>query len=111
MKVRYKRDDAKEELTEEDLEKPVAISLTETPTLWLLDIIGTAVSLESDEAENIKERNEAYTTVSGEKGREGLGRDRRGMGDGVRQGEYGILMQYRSLHSVNNSKMSASLKS
>ena len=67
--MRYKRDDVKEELTEEDLEKPVVISLTETPTLWLLDIIGTAVSLESDEAENVKERNEAYTEVSGGKGK------------------------------------------
>ena len=63
-KVRYKREEVKEELSEEELERPVAISLTETDTIWLLDIIGVAVSLEADEAEHIKERNATYDAVS-----------------------------------------------
>ena len=62
--MRYKREEVKEELTEEDLEKPVPISLMETDTIWLLDIIGVSVSLESEEAEHIKEQNEAYMAVS-----------------------------------------------
>ena len=65
-KVRYKREEVKEELSEEELERPVAISLTETDTIWLLDIIGVAVSLEADEAEHIKERNATYDAVSSE---------------------------------------------
>ena len=63
-KFRYKREEVKEELSEEDLDRPVAISLTETDTIWLLDIIGVAVSLEADEAEHIKERNATYDAVS-----------------------------------------------
>ena len=50
-------------LTEEDLEKIVDIKLSETETIWLLDMPGVCVSLESKEAEEVKEKNHQYQEV------------------------------------------------
>ncbi|XP_074640566.1 dynein axonemal intermediate chain 4-like [Tubulanus polymorphus] len=58
--IRHRREDTKEVLTESDLEKSVDVHLSETETIWLLDMPGTCVSLESDEATAIKTKNEQY---------------------------------------------------
>ena len=63
--TRVIREEPKEELTEHDLEKVHDITLTETDTIWILDIPGVCVSLESEEAEEIKEQNERYAEVRG----------------------------------------------
>ena len=54
----------KEELTEEDLEKIVDVNLSETETIWLLDMPGICVSLESEEAPSVREQNTRYQEVS-----------------------------------------------
>ena len=41
----------------------VDIILKETETIWILDIPGTCVALDSDEAELVKTKNEAYKEV------------------------------------------------
>lgn len=53
----------KETLTEDDLDKVVNLTLTETETIWLLDMPGTSVSNEAEEAAKIKKRNEEYQEV------------------------------------------------
>ena len=58
------RQDVKEDLTEEDLEKIVTFNLTETETIWLLDMPGICVSTESEEAAVVHEKNERYQEVS-----------------------------------------------
>ncbi|XP_048581208.1 dynein axonemal intermediate chain 4-like isoform X2 [Nematostella vectensis] len=50
----------KEEITEADLDKMVHLTLTETETMWLLDIPGTYVSEDNENAPEIKERNQKY---------------------------------------------------
>ena len=42
----------------------VGIVLTETETIWLLDIPGTCVALDSEEAQLVKKRNEEYQEVT-----------------------------------------------
>jgi hypothetical protein len=42
-------------LTAAELDKPVTISLVETPTFWLLDIVGSCVAKDSDEAPGVEE--------------------------------------------------------
>ncbi|XP_033737005.1 WD repeat-containing protein 78-like isoform X1 [Pecten maximus] len=58
--IRHKREEVKETLTDADLEKEVDLTLTETETIWLLDLPTICVSTESDEAASIKKRNETY---------------------------------------------------
>ncbi|XP_062586196.1 dynein axonemal intermediate chain 4-like isoform X1 [Saccostrea cucullata] len=58
--IRHKREEVKETLTDADLEKIVDLTLTETETIWLLDMPGTSVSTESEEAAGVKKRNEEY---------------------------------------------------
>ena len=58
------RQDVKEDLTEEDLEKTVAFNLTETETIWLLDMPGVCISTESEEASVVNQNNERYQEVS-----------------------------------------------
>ena len=50
-------------MTEEDLEKEIGVHLTETPTIWLLDLNGVSISVDGDDANDIKERNEKYKEV------------------------------------------------
>ena len=38
----------------------VDVLLSETETIWLLDIPSTAVGLDSEEAKSVQERNEKY---------------------------------------------------
>ena len=61
----YKREEVSEELTEEDLNKNVTINLSETETIWLLDMAGICVSLESEEAVAVREQNARYQEVGG----------------------------------------------
>ena len=42
----------------------VVITLTETETIWMLDIPGTCVALDSEEAEEVKAKNEKYQEVT-----------------------------------------------
>lgn len=58
-KVKHKE----EELNENDLEKIVDIQLTETDTIWLLDLTGVCVSNESDESALVREQNARYHEV------------------------------------------------
>ncbi|XP_052774129.1 dynein axonemal intermediate chain 4-like isoform X2 [Mya arenaria] len=58
--IRHKREEVKEDLTEDDLEKIIDLTLTETETIWLLDMPGVCVSLESEEAAGVTKKNEAY---------------------------------------------------
>ncbi|XP_031569153.1 WD repeat-containing protein 78-like isoform X2 [Actinia tenebrosa] len=50
----------KEELTEEDLEKQVHLTLTETDTIWLLDLPGTYVAEDHEFAIEEKEKIQKY---------------------------------------------------
>ncbi|XP_063442317.1 dynein axonemal intermediate chain 4-like isoform X1 [Mytilus trossulus] len=58
--IKVKREDVKEVLLEDDLEKIVDLTLTETATIWLLDMPTVCVSNEADEAKSIQEKNEKY---------------------------------------------------
>ncbi|XP_033637142.1 WD repeat-containing protein 78-like [Asterias rubens] len=58
--VHTERNIEKQLLTEEDLDKVVSINLSETDTIWMLDLPGICLSAESDEAAKVKERNEKY---------------------------------------------------
>ncbi|XP_048255651.1 dynein axonemal intermediate chain 4-like isoform X2 [Haliotis rufescens] len=58
--IRHRREEVKEILTDMDLEKMVDLTLTETETIWLLDMPAVCISLESDEADQVKTRNEKY---------------------------------------------------
>ncbi|XP_071605984.1 dynein axonemal intermediate chain 4 isoform X4 [Heliangelus exortis] len=52
-----------EMLTEEDLDRRVDIYLTETETLWILDMSPAVVSTESEDAARILERNKIYSEM------------------------------------------------
>ena len=41
------------------------MSLNETETIWILDIPGMCVALDSEEAEAVKKRNQDYQQVQG----------------------------------------------
>ena len=58
--IRHKREEVKEILADDDLEKIVDLTLTETETIWLLDMPTVCVSNEADDASAIKEKNEKY---------------------------------------------------
>uniref|UniRef100_A0A8C3RLB8 Dynein axonemal intermediate chain 4 n=1 Tax=Chelydra serpentina TaxID=8475 RepID=A0A8C3RLB8_CHESE len=58
--VLVRREEIKEQLTKEDIDKRVDIYLTETETIWLLDMPTVMVSIESEDAEKVKERNKDY---------------------------------------------------
>ncbi|KAM9129256.1 dynein axonemal intermediate chain 4 isoform 2-T2 [Pangshura tecta] len=58
--VQVRRDEIKEQLTKEDIDKRVDIYLTETETIWLLDMPTVMISVESEDAEKVQERNKDY---------------------------------------------------
>uniref|UniRef100_A0A674JV03 Uncharacterized protein n=1 Tax=Terrapene triunguis TaxID=2587831 RepID=A0A674JV03_9SAUR len=58
--VQVRRDEIKEQLTKEDIDKRVDIYLTETETIWLLDMPTVMMSVESEDAEKVQERNKDY---------------------------------------------------
>jgi len=51
--VQVRREEIKEQLTEEDLDKRVDIYLTETETLRMLDLPPVVVSVESEDAARV----------------------------------------------------------
>uniref|UniRef100_A0A669PGP3 Dynein axonemal intermediate chain 4 n=1 Tax=Phasianus colchicus TaxID=9054 RepID=A0A669PGP3_PHACC len=61
--VQVRREEIKEQLTEEDLDKRVDIYLTETETLRMLDLPTVVVSVESEDAARVLERNKIYVDV------------------------------------------------
>lgn len=50
-------------LTAAELDRPVTISLVETQTFWLLDMVGSCVAKDSDEAALVEEENEKYAAL------------------------------------------------
>ncbi|KFV19790.1 WD repeat-containing protein 78, partial [Tauraco erythrolophus] len=61
--VQVRREEVKEELTREDLDRRVDIYLTETETVWILDMPSVAVSVESEDAGRVLERNRIYVDI------------------------------------------------
>ncbi|KAJ8376223.1 hypothetical protein SKAU_G00068030 [Synaphobranchus kaupii] len=61
--VQVRREEVKEQIREDMLDDVVARYLSETDTIWLLDLPGVSVSVESEEAETVKEKNKEYTEL------------------------------------------------
>ncbi|POI24988.1 hypothetical protein CIB84_011261 [Bambusicola thoracicus] len=61
--VQVRQEEIKEQLTEEDLDKRVDIYLIETETLRMLDLPPVVVSVESEDAERVLERNKIYVDI------------------------------------------------
>ncbi|XP_053929730.1 dynein axonemal intermediate chain 4 isoform X2 [Cuculus canorus] len=61
--VQVRQEEIKEELTKEELDRRVDIYLTETETLWMLDMPSVVVSVESEDAGRVLERNRIYTDI------------------------------------------------
>uniref|UniRef100_A0A803YAY8 Uncharacterized protein n=1 Tax=Meleagris gallopavo TaxID=9103 RepID=A0A803YAY8_MELGA len=61
--VQVRQEEIKEQLTEEDLDKRVDIYLTETENLWMLDLPPVVVSVESEDAARVLERNKIYVDI------------------------------------------------
>lgn len=58
--IKVGREEPKEIIGENDLEKIVDLTLTETETIWLLDMPTVCVSSEADDHTVIKEKNDKY---------------------------------------------------
>ena len=52
------------ELNEEELESDIAITLSETETIWIFDMPPTAVPADSEEAQEVEEKNTKYQEVT-----------------------------------------------
>ncbi|KAJ8392581.1 hypothetical protein AAFF_G00074590 [Aldrovandia affinis] len=61
--VQVRREEVKEQIREDMLDDVVDQYLSETDTIWLLDLPCVSVSVESEEAATVKERNSAYTEL------------------------------------------------
>ncbi|CAN0193707.1 unnamed protein product [Bubo scandiacus] len=61
--VQVKREEIKEELAKKDLERRVDIYLTETETIWILAMPPAVVSVESEDAGRVQERNRIYVDI------------------------------------------------
>ncbi|NXJ91564.1 WDR78 protein, partial [Corythaixoides concolor] len=61
--VQVRPEEIKEELTKEDLDRKVDIYLTETETIWILDMPPVVVSAESEDAARVLERNRIYVDI------------------------------------------------
>ena len=64
--IKHKREEVTEELTDRDLSKVIEIDLSETDTIWLLDMSGVCVAADSDEAPMVREQNDRYNEVGHE---------------------------------------------
>ncbi|XP_078576118.1 dynein axonemal intermediate chain 4-like isoform X1 [Branchiostoma floridae x Branchiostoma japonicum] len=58
--VKTRREEVREILTEADLDCSVPIRLTESDTIWILDLVGTCVANDSENADAIRARNDKY---------------------------------------------------
>ncbi|XP_033115107.1 WD repeat-containing protein 78-like [Anneissia japonica] len=65
--VQTRREEVAETLTEDDLDKIHEITLSESEMFWLLDMPGVCISAESDEAAEVKKRNEDYKQLCSSK--------------------------------------------
>uniref|UniRef100_A0A8C3KNK2 Dynein axonemal intermediate chain 4 n=1 Tax=Calidris pygmaea TaxID=425635 RepID=A0A8C3KNK2_9CHAR len=61
--VQARPEEIKEELTKEDLDRSVDLYLTETETIWMLDMPSVVASIESEEAGRILYRNKIYADI------------------------------------------------
>uniref|UniRef100_A0A8B9VBZ4 Dynein axonemal intermediate chain 4 n=1 Tax=Anas zonorhyncha TaxID=75864 RepID=A0A8B9VBZ4_9AVES len=61
--VQVRPEEIKEQLTEEDLDRRVDIYLTDTETIWMLDMPSVVASVESEDAGRILERNKIYVDI------------------------------------------------
>ncbi|XP_064372403.1 dynein axonemal intermediate chain 4 isoform X2 [Dromaius novaehollandiae] len=61
--VQVRREETKEQLTKEDLDRIVDIYLTETETIWIFDMPSVMVSVESEDAGKVLERNRIYVDM------------------------------------------------
>ncbi|XP_009703818.1 PREDICTED: WD repeat-containing protein 78, partial [Cariama cristata] len=61
--VQVRHEEIKEELTQADLDRRVDIYLTETETVWMLDMPSVVVSVESEDAGRVLERNRIYVDI------------------------------------------------
>nr|XP_047918138.1 dynein axonemal intermediate chain 4 isoform X3 [Anser cygnoides] len=61
--VQVRQEETEEQLTEEDLDRRVDIYLTETETIWMLDMPSVVASVESEDAGRILERNKIYVDI------------------------------------------------
>ncbi|KFZ48662.1 WD repeat-containing protein 78, partial [Podiceps cristatus] len=61
--VQVRQEEIKEELTKEDLDRRVDLYLTETETIWILDMPSVVVSVEAEDAGRVLERNRIYVDV------------------------------------------------
>ncbi|XP_074454526.1 dynein axonemal intermediate chain 4 [Larus michahellis] len=61
--VQGRQEEIEELLTKDDLDRSVDIYLTETETIWILDMPSVAVSVESEDAGRIQERNRIYADI------------------------------------------------
>ncbi|XP_042564879.1 dynein axonemal intermediate chain 4 [Clupea harengus] len=67
--VHVRREEVKEQIREDMLDEVVDQYLTESDTIWLLDMPAVSVSVDSEEAEAVRQRNMTYTELC--KNREG----------------------------------------
>uniref|UniRef100_A0A4W3JYZ7 Dynein axonemal intermediate chain 4 n=1 Tax=Callorhinchus milii TaxID=7868 RepID=A0A4W3JYZ7_CALMI len=61
------KEEAREQLTKQDLMKTIDVYLTETETFCFLDIPVEMISVDSPEAEDVKKQNEAYVLLCKER--------------------------------------------
>ncbi|XP_009277023.1 PREDICTED: WD repeat-containing protein 78 [Aptenodytes forsteri] len=61
--VQVRQEEIKEELTKADLDRRVDLYLTETETVWILDMPSVVVSVESEDAGRVLERNRIYVDI------------------------------------------------
>ncbi|KAG5850652.1 WD repeat-containing protein 78 [Anguilla anguilla] len=61
--IQVRREEVKEQIREDMLDEVVDRYLSETDTIWLLDLPGVSVSVESEEAAVVKEKNKEYTEL------------------------------------------------
>ncbi|KAM5148845.1 dynein axonemal intermediate chain 4 [Mantella aurantiaca] len=58
-----RKEEMREQPKEEDLDKMINVQLTETETIWLLDVPVAVIANDSEEAEIVTVRNQAYTDL------------------------------------------------
>ncbi|XP_074953426.1 dynein axonemal intermediate chain 4 isoform X1 [Phalacrocorax aristotelis] len=61
--VQVRQEEVNEELTKADLDRRVDIYLTETDTIWILDMPSVVVSVESEDAGRVLARNRIYVDI------------------------------------------------
>ncbi|XP_010223835.1 PREDICTED: WD repeat-containing protein 78-like [Tinamus guttatus] len=61
--VQVRREEVKEQLTNEELDRRVDIYLTETETIWIFDMPSVVMSTEAEDAGKVLERNKIYVDV------------------------------------------------